>query len=159
MLCGAMSDRLLLKVWGRCSEGGSPLALLQAIAEAANEQGNCYLPVADLAAAARMSRENAFRALRRLKADRWVITSRILGQGGTLVFQVNEPKLGRSARPGILSCVSSASGAELRGATEAALVESVSLRPARVAGCHCKRGGWQGDTEAVAVRWHGGRAC
>jgi hypothetical protein len=37
-----MSERLLQRVWTNFPGGGSRLQVLQAIAEAANEQGNCY---------------------------------------------------------------------------------------------------------------------
>ena len=126
MVQQVMSDRLLLQVWTKCTEGSSALGLFQAIAESANEQGNCYLPIAYLAAAARMSRKNAFRALRRLREDRWIVTSRILGQGGRLVIQINLPKLARSARPTHDEVVLRQRCRQ----TEATLVSRVSLRPA-----------------------------
>jgi CTP-dependent riboflavin kinase len=93
-----MSEKLLQLVWRNFPEGGSRLQVLQAVAEAANEQGNCYPSLAHLAVAARMSRSSAWRALKRLRRERWIVTDRILGRGGVLILQINVPKLGRSCR-------------------------------------------------------------
>ena len=93
-----MSEKLLQRVWTNFPGGGSRLQILQAVAEAANEQGNCYPSLAQLAAAARMSRSNAWRALKRLRQERWIVADRVLGRGGVLILQLNLPKLGRSLR-------------------------------------------------------------
>jgi hypothetical protein len=93
-----MSERLLRLVWTNFPGGGSRLQVLQAVAEAANEQGNCYPSLAQLSLAARMSRSNAWRALKRLRQDRWIVADRILGRRGVLVLQINLPKLDRSTR-------------------------------------------------------------
>lgn len=69
------------QVWTNFPDGDSRLQVLQAIAEAANEQGNCYPSLAQLAFAARMSRSSVWRALKRLRRERWIVTDRVLGRG------------------------------------------------------------------------------
>jgi hypothetical protein len=93
-----MSEKLLQRVWTNFPGGGSRLQILLAVAEAANDQGNCYPSLAQLAAAARMSRSSAWRALRRLRQERWVVTDRILGRRGVLILQLDLSLLSRSAR-------------------------------------------------------------
>lgn len=93
-----MSEKLTHQVWTNFPEGGSRLQVLQAIAEAANDQGNCYPALSQLAILARMSRSNVWRSLKRLRKDRWIVTDRVLGRGGVLIIQINLPKLGRSCR-------------------------------------------------------------
>jgi hypothetical protein len=93
-----MSEKLLRLVWTNFPGGGSRLLVLQAVAEAANDQGNCYPSLAQLALAARTSRSNVWRALKRLRQERWVVADRILGRNGVLVLQINLPKLARSTR-------------------------------------------------------------
>ena len=74
------------------------MQVLQAVAEAANEQGNCYPSLAQFAAAARMSRSNAWRTLKHLRQERWIVTNRILGRGGVLILQINLQKLAGCTR-------------------------------------------------------------
>src|SRR5215469_13139197 len=93
-----MNARLTHLVWTNFPGGGSRLQVLQAVAEAENEQGNRYPSLAQLAVAARMSRSNAWRTLKRLRQDRWIVADRILGRGGVLILQINIPKLSRSLR-------------------------------------------------------------
>ena len=93
-----MSEKLLRLVWTNFPAGGSRLQVLQAIAEAANEQGNCYPSLTRLALGARMSRSSTWRALRRLRRERWIVTDRVLGRGGVLILQINLPKLAKSGR-------------------------------------------------------------
>jgi len=94
-----MSTELMNRTWHNFSGSGSELALLMAIAEACNAGGNCALPLARLAAFARVCPSTAFVAVKALRMKRWIVTSRIQGQGGILVIQVNTPKLDRSRRP------------------------------------------------------------
>ena len=83
-----MSEKLTHQVWTNFPEGGSRLQVLQAIAEAANDQGNCYPALSQLAILARMSRSNVWRSLKRLRKDRWIVTDRVLGRGGVLIIQI-----------------------------------------------------------------------
>ena len=94
-----MSTELTNKVWVHFPGGCSKLAVLMGIAEACNSEGNCGLPLAKLAGFSRVSVSTAFVAVKALRLDRWIVTSRIQGQGGTLVMQINLPKLNRSTRP------------------------------------------------------------
>ena len=94
-----MSTELVEMVWSNFPEGGSKLAVLMAIAEAASPAGNCGVPLARLAGSSRVSVSTAFLAVKALRRDRWILTSRIQGQGGILVMQVNLPKLQRSVKP------------------------------------------------------------
>lgn len=93
-----MSEKVMQLVWTHFPGGGSRLQVLQAVAEAANEQGNCYPSLAQLALAARMSRSSTWRALMCLRQERWIVTDRVLGRGGVLILQINLPKLSRSRR-------------------------------------------------------------
>jgi hypothetical protein len=93
-----MSDRLVGLVWSNFPGKGADLNIFQAIAEAANDQGNVYIAMSPLAAAARITLATACPAIRRLRSARWVIASPILGQGQCLAYQINIPKLERSAR-------------------------------------------------------------
>jgi hypothetical protein len=128
MLCEEMSDKMLLTVWRNCPVGGSALLLLAALAEACNEQGNCYVKLADLAAAARISRKSATLATKLLRDERWIVSSRISGQGGKLVYQLNIPKLNRSQREGYNVVAMEAQRKRATGPVEAYLVERVKLR-------------------------------
>lgn len=121
-----MSANLILAVWAHYPGGGAELNVLQSIAEASNEQGNCYLSVSELAAGARLSRSSALRAIRKLRSARYIVSSRILGRGGKQINQVNLPLLRRCERPGADAVTISASR-EL-GTAEVALVERVALR-------------------------------
>jgi len=87
------------KVWFNFPGGGSELAILMAIAEACNLAGNCGLPLSKLAGSARLSPSTAFVAVKALRRERWIVASRINGQGGILVLQINIPKLERTLRP------------------------------------------------------------
>ena len=86
------------------------MQVLQAVAEAANEQGNCYPSLAQFAAAARMSRSNAWRTLKHLRQERWIVTNRILGRGGVLILQINLQKLAGVYTPGVSKVGRSSSG-------------------------------------------------
>jgi hypothetical protein len=92
-----MSTDLINKVWANFPGGGSELAVLMAIAEACNSEGNCGVPLAKLAGFARVSTSTAFVAVKSLRAQRWIVTSRI-GRG-ILVMQLHTPKLRLSKRP------------------------------------------------------------
>ena len=94
-----MSTELINKVWLSFPGGGSELAVLMAIAEACNSEGNCGLPLAKLAGFARVSLSTAFVAVKALRVKRWIVTDRILGQGGILVMQIAVQRLSRSTRP------------------------------------------------------------
>jgi DNA-binding IclR family transcriptional regulator len=75
------------------------LNVLQAIAEAAFDQGNVYLPMARLASLSRLSVSTTFAAVKALRKDRWLVTDRKLGRGGALIYQLNLRLLERSIRP------------------------------------------------------------
>lgn len=124
MLCECMSDVLVVEVWKQYPEGGPVLCVLQALAEASNDRGNCYLTMAQIAAMARVSLRSALRAIQHLRRDRWIVTSRMLGRGATLVYQINLPKLRRSSREG---CAVGSSAQET-GATGDDLAGRVALR-------------------------------
>lgn len=96
-----MSDRLVCQVWRSFPRGGSTLHVLQALAETCDEGGACWLPLRKLATLARLSPSTAFAAVKALRRERWIVTSRIMGQGGVLVYRLNLPLLMRSAREGI----------------------------------------------------------
>lgn len=93
-----MSDELVVKVWRHYPGKGSDLAIFQAIAEAANEQGTLHIAQAVLAAAARITVKSAYPAIQRLRRDRWIVASPILGRGRCLSYAINIPKLERSVR-------------------------------------------------------------
>ena len=140
-----MSTNLLQAVWSHFPGGGAELPMLLAIAEASNEQGNCYLPLVKLARAARQSRANGHRAISRLRRERWIVTSRMLGKGGQLVYQLNLPKLARSVRPGVDLAHMEAQRNRATGATEAGLLERVSARPGAVSSCAQAADATKGD--------------
>lgn len=94
-----MSKELVDLTWSNFPEGGSKLAILMAIAEASNREGNCGIPLAKLAGFSRVSLSTAFIAVKALRQERWIVTDRIRGQGGILVMQIAIPKLNRSTRP------------------------------------------------------------
>ena len=125
-----MSAALLQLVWERYPQPGARLNVLQAIAEAANEQGNCYVTVTQIGAAARLSRSAAQRAVNQLRDERWIVTSRMLGQGARLVYQLNLPKLTRSCRDGVDPAAMQAQRLRTVGPTEAGLAERIRLREA-----------------------------
>ena len=93
-----MSERLARLVWTNFPGGGSRLPVLQAVAEAANEQGKLL----SLARAACIGGPDVTKqCLARLEAsakERWIVTDRVLGRGGVLILQINLPKLSRSRR-------------------------------------------------------------
>jgi hypothetical protein len=93
-----MSDKLIQQVWKNFPEGGASLNVLLAIAEVANEEGNCHLPIAQLAAGSRLSTSTTFVAVKALRRDRWIVTHRMMGRGGKLIYQFNISKLARSSR-------------------------------------------------------------
>jgi len=97
-----MSATLVCAVWDRFPGGGSELSVLQAIAFHANERGSCYVPIASLAKTARVSPSTVSRVLKALRRERWIATDRIMGQGGTLIFQINIPKVLGSERSGLM---------------------------------------------------------
>jgi len=70
-----------------------------AIAEGCNSQGNCHPTIAMLAGMSRLSPYTVFAAIKAPRRDRWILTDRVTGQGGFLIFQINIPKLSRSVRP------------------------------------------------------------
>ena len=93
-----MSAELICLAWTRFLGKGSKLAVLMAIAEACNSQGNGHRHIAELARASRRSQSTVFVSIKWLRKERWIFTDRITGQGGTLIFQINLPKLIRSER-------------------------------------------------------------
>ena len=94
-----MSDELIWLAWTNFPGKGSKLAVLMAIAEACNSHGSGHLHIAELAGISRLSPSTVFVSIKALRKERWIFTDRITGQGGTLIFQLNVPKLGRSTRP------------------------------------------------------------
>ncbi len=91
-----MSDRLICHVWKSFPTGGPCRTVMMAIAESASEQGNSARHIRDLAAVCQLSQSTVFVALKALRKERWIITDRVLGQGGTLIFQINTSKLARN---------------------------------------------------------------
>jgi hypothetical protein len=96
-----MSDKLICRVWRSFPKGGASLNVLMALAERCNEGGSCWLPLSRLAKLARLSPSTTFAAVNALRKDRWIVTSRMMGQGGMNVYQLNVPLLIRSAREGL----------------------------------------------------------
>jgi hypothetical protein len=94
-----MSDDLIWLAWRNFPGRGSRLAVLMAIAEACNSHGSGHLHIAELAGISRLSPSTVFVSIKALRKERWIFTDRITGQGGTLIFQINGPKLSRSTRP------------------------------------------------------------
>jgi hypothetical protein len=94
-----MSDKLILQVWKNFPVSGASLNVLQAIAEAASDQGSVYLSMAQLASLSRLSVSTTFAAVKALRKDRWIVTSRIMGHGGKLIYQLHLSKLESSIRP------------------------------------------------------------
>ena len=75
------------------------MSVFQALAELANEQGSCHVQIVQLAINSRRSPSTVSAAIRTLRRERWIVTDRILGRGGVLIFQINLPRLARSRRP------------------------------------------------------------
>jgi hypothetical protein len=96
-----MSDGLIWLTWTNFPGKGSRLAVLTAIAEVCNPHGTGHRHIAELAGMSRLSPSTVFVAIKALRRDRWILTDRVTGQGGTLIFQINVPKLSRSVRPGL----------------------------------------------------------
>lgn len=94
-----MSSELVISVFARYPGSGADLNFFQALAERANPQGNCAVTLAELAAAARISLPSAGLSMRRLRRERWIVTSQVPGYGRCLTYQINLPKLARSIRP------------------------------------------------------------
>ncbi len=94
-----MSASFVTTVFARYPGRGASLTVFLALAETANDLGNCYVTLAELAAAARVSRATVGLAVRKLRAGGWVVTSRVFGQGRCLAYQINLAKLKRSVRP------------------------------------------------------------
>lgn len=94
-----MSDKLLVQVWSNFPGNGADLRVFMAIAEAADDHGSVYCAMAPLAAAARITVATAQPAIQRLRRDRWIVASAILGRGRSLAYQINLAKLERSVRP------------------------------------------------------------
>jgi DNA-binding IclR family transcriptional regulator len=94
-----MSDKLILQVWKNFPVSGASLNVLQAIAEVASDQGSVCLSMAQLASLSRLSVSTIFAAVKALRKDRWVVTDRIMGRGGVLIYQINLRLLERSIRP------------------------------------------------------------
>jgi DNA-binding IscR family transcriptional regulator len=93
-----MSKQWMCDVWTNVPLTGTRRAALMAVAQAANEQGNCYLRMKELAPLAGVTRPHLQKCIRFLREERWLVSQRVLGQGGTLVYQLNLAKIKRSAR-------------------------------------------------------------
>lgn len=93
-----MSDSLRCIVWRNFPGKGAKLSVLMAIAEVCNSFGSGHRHIAELAEISRLSPSTVFISIKALRKDRWIFTDRMTGQGGTLIFQINVPKLSRSTR-------------------------------------------------------------
>lgn len=93
-----MSQELKQLVWSKFPGKGSELVVLMAIAEVCNPFGNCNRHIEELSKIARLSPSTVFVAIKALRRSRWIVTDRMAGRGGTLIFQINTPKLTRSQR-------------------------------------------------------------
>jgi hypothetical protein len=123
-----MSDRLLLMVRKQYPEGGVGLNLLEAIAEAANEDGNCYLTMGHLAALARITRGATLTNIAKLRDARWIVTDRIMGKGSKLIYQLNIAKLQRSSRPNVNPDTIRSQQDRQTGEAEAGVMRRTALR-------------------------------
>lgn len=94
-----MGREFVISTWENFPGSGSKLTVLMAIAEAANQAGNTYLAMAEIAGAARVSKSAVEKAVRWLRAERWLVAAPIMGRGNLLAYQLNLPKLQRSVRP------------------------------------------------------------
>ena len=93
-----MSQELTQLVWSNFPGKGSELLVLMGIAEVCNSLGNCHPHIEQLATSTRLSSSTVFVAIKALRRGRWIVTDRVTGQGGTLIFQINTQKLARSRR-------------------------------------------------------------
>ena len=93
-----MSEELIRLVYTNFRQG-SRLAVLMAIAEVCNLHEPDTV-TSQLAGISRLSPSTVFVSIKALRRERWIFTDRITGQGGTLIFQLNVPKLGRGFRSG-----------------------------------------------------------
>lgn len=85
-------------VFAKFPGGGSKLNVLQALAEFANEEGNCYVQIRRLAGAARLTRTQAQISMQWLRTHKWVISGKVRVIGSPLSYQINIPKLQRAER-------------------------------------------------------------
>lgn len=91
-----MSDRLICQVWKAYPTGGAARVTFLALAELCDERGSCYAKISQIAEIACTSSSTTCVAIQSLRRSRWIVTDRILGQGGMLIFQLNIPKIERT---------------------------------------------------------------
>lgn len=84
-----MSIRIMTQVWESGPEDRGELLVLLALADFANERGDCWPSVPTIAAKARMDERSARRILRKLEAKGWLTVTMGGGRHGCSRYLVN----------------------------------------------------------------------